>query len=489
MDGYTTGKAGGGVTQQLASIPTAYQNDALELARAQRLAEMLGSTETPQGQMISGRFVAPSWSQNLAKLAQTGLSAYYGDQAEKQNIALAKKIREGESTALADYMTQLKGRPASQQQTELAGPYGQGVGQAGANVPQPMATRDIPAVEANPFLANMNASMNDMLPSWMRQHAMKEVTKGPEWKEINQVNKQTGETEIWRYDANSPKPRDTLQFLGTSKAALTPHEVLTLNDSGVGTGRFGNPYGGTGGNVGGGTSVVPVGGGSVVNPAVSGGPSAKTPVSGKTDDLIKQFGYNPFEAPKPPPTLVGGAQVRKFYSEQAGPLPAEVQKTVKGAINYQKAVEDLQNEFAGYSDIDLAKPNVRARLQQKVTNAYLLGKDSNSLGALTGPDLDLLKKLVTDPTAFSSLILDRQTINSLYDAQRRSAGDNVRESYRQAQKPVPEDMRSTIIVTPKPLPMSQAEVRKAVTEKGIKYDPAYEYQINPDGTVDRRKKR
>lgn len=489
MDGYTTGKAGGGVTQQLASIPTAYQNDALELARAQRLAEMLGSTETPQGQMISGRFVAPSWSQNLAKLAQTGLSAYYGDQAEKQNIALAKKIREGESSALADYMTQLKGRPAIQQQTELAGPYGQGVGQAGANVPQPMATKDIPAVEANPFLANMNASMNDMLPSWMRQHAMKEVTKGPEWKEINQVNKQTGETEIWRYDANSPKPRDTLQFLGTSKAALTPHEVLTLNDSGVGTGRFGNPYGGTGGNVGGGTSAVPVSGGSVVNPAVSGGPSAKTPVSGKTDDLIKQFGYNPFEAPKPPPTLTSGPQIRKFYADQASPLPAESQKTVRGAINYQKAVNDLQTEFAGYSDLDLAKPNVRAKLQQKLTNAYLLGKEANTLGALTGPDMGLLEKLVTDPTAFSSLILDRKTINSLYDAQRKSAGDTIRESYRLDQKAVPEDLRSHIMVKPYEMPMPKTDIKAVLKAQNIPFDPSYEYKVNPDGTVDRRKKR
>ena len=440
MDGYTTGKAGGGVTQQLASIPTAYQNDALELARAQRLAEMLGSTETPQGQMISGRFVAPSWSQNLAKLAQTGLSAYYGDQAEKQNIALAKKIREGESTALADYMTQLKGRPASQQQTELAGPYGQGVGQAGANVPQPMATRDIPAVEANPFLANMNASMNDMLPSWMRQHAMKEVTKGPEWKEIQKLNEKTGNIDIYRYDANSPNPTNTMQFLGVHKPAMSQAETIRLRDEGLLPAGSGNM------SVGGGnapTGGVPMGGGNLpVNP------SAK-PVSTKNDDVVDQFGYNPFDAPKPPPTLTSGPQIRKYYADQAGALPAEIQKTVKGAINYQKAVDDLQTEFQGYTDADLAKPNVRAKLQQKVTNAYLLGKDSNSLGALTGPDLDLLKKLVTDPTAFSSLILDRKTINSLYDSQRKAAGDNIRESYRLDQKPVPESLRNNILVKPK----------------------------------------
>ena len=487
MDGYTTGKAGGGVTQQLASIPTAYQNDALELARAQRLAEMLGSTETPQGQMISGRFVAPSWSQNLAKLAQTGLSAYYGDQAEKQNIALAKKIREGESTALADYMTQLKGRPAIQQQTELAGPYGQGVGQAGANVPQPMATKNIPAVEANPFLANMNASMNDMLPSWMRQHAMKEVTKGPEWKEIQKLNEKTGNIDIYRYDANSPNPTNTMQFLGVHKPAMSQAETIRLRDEGLLPSGSGNM------SVGGGNA--PTGGGAPMGgsaPVGGGGsqanPSAK-PVSAKNDEVIKTFGYNPFVAPKPPPTLTSGPQIRKFYADQASPLPAESQKTVRGAINYQKAVEDLQTEFAGYSDLDLAKPNVRAKLQQKLTNAYLLGKEANTLGALTGPDMGLLEKLVTDPTAFSSLILDRKTINSLYDAQRKSAGDTIRESYRLDQKAVPEDLRSHIMVKPKELPMPKTDIKTVLKAQNIPYDPSYEYKVNPDGTVDRRKKR
>jgi hypothetical protein len=186
------------------------------------------------------------------------------------------------------------------------------------------------------------------------------------------------------------------------------------------------------------------GGGASVNPSVK-------PVAAKNDEIINTFGYDPFATPKPPPTLTTGPQIRKFYGDQASPLPAESQKTVRGAINYQKAIGDLQDEFAGYSDFDLAKPTVRAKLQQKLTNAYLLGKEANTLGALTGPDLGLLEKLVYDPTSFNSLILDRKTINGLYDAQRRSAGDTVRETYRLDQKAVPENMRSNIIVSPKVL--------------------------------------
>jgi hypothetical protein len=484
---FTTGQAGGQV-QQLA-VPTAYAGDAQELARAQRLAQLLSGQQMPEGQMVSGRYVKPSWTQQLAGLVNAGTGAYFADQAEKQNLALAKKIREGENAALADYMAEVEGRPATPDQvTQMAGPYGQGVGQNGANVPMPTATiAGRAAIPANPRAANLNAAQNDMLPSWMRQFAMKEVTKGPDWKEISQYNEKTGNTETYRYNQNSPDPKSTMQFLGISKPAMSQAETIRLRDEGLLPSGSGNM------SVGGGNA--PIGGvSSASNNAPMGGggspanPSAK-PVAAKNDEVVKAFGYNPFEAPKPPPTLTSGPQLRKFYSDQAGALPAETQKTVRGAINYQKAVGELQDEFQKYTEFDLAKPSVRANLKQKVTNAYLLGKEANTLGALTGPDLGLLEKLVFDPTSFDSLILDRKTINSLYDAQRRSAGDTIRESYRQDKKPVPEDMRNNILVKAKELPMSQAEIKKAVIEKGIKYDPAYEYKIDSDGNVDRKKKK
>lgn len=93
--------------QQLASVPAQYQGDAQELARAQRLAEMLSSTPTPEGQMISGRYVAPSWSQQLNKLAQAGLSAYYGSKAEDQQTKLAEKLREDKNKFMEGINTAL----------------------------------------------------------------------------------------------------------------------------------------------------------------------------------------------------------------------------------------------------------------------------------------------------------------------------------------------------------------------------------------------
>ena len=110
MASYTTGQAPINM-QQVSAVPSAYQADALELARAQRLAQMLSSAEPAQGQMVSGRYVAPALTQNLAQLANAIGSAYYSNKAETQQQALAKKIREGQNAALADYISQTEGKP------------------------------------------------------------------------------------------------------------------------------------------------------------------------------------------------------------------------------------------------------------------------------------------------------------------------------------------------------------------------------------------
>ena len=93
MPSYTTGQAGGQV-QPLSNIPAEYTADALELARAQRMAQMLSSAPAPEGQMISGRYVAPSITQNLAQLANAAAGAYFGNQAEQKQLKLAEKLRQ-----------------------------------------------------------------------------------------------------------------------------------------------------------------------------------------------------------------------------------------------------------------------------------------------------------------------------------------------------------------------------------------------------------
>lgn len=99
MDGFTTKQANVNF-QQLANTPTQFSGDAQDLARSQRLAELLSSSKPAEGQMISGRYVAPSWTQHLNTLLQSGLGAYYGNKAEEQQTKLAEKLREDKMATL-----------------------------------------------------------------------------------------------------------------------------------------------------------------------------------------------------------------------------------------------------------------------------------------------------------------------------------------------------------------------------------------------------
>jgi hypothetical protein len=47
-----------------------------------------------EGQMVSGRYVAPSWTQSLAQLANATAGAYFGNQAEEKQLKLAEKLRQ-----------------------------------------------------------------------------------------------------------------------------------------------------------------------------------------------------------------------------------------------------------------------------------------------------------------------------------------------------------------------------------------------------------
>jgi hypothetical protein len=151
-----------------------------QLNRQQQMAQMLmqQGQQMPQGQMISGRYVAPSIFASLAPLAQMYAGQKMLERGDQKALDLAKQLREGQGAALADYMGQLQGRPAVPDQvTQMAGPYGQGVGQGGADIPMPTAVIEgKPAVQGNRLLASMNALQNPYTPDFLRQQAIKSLT-------------------------------------------------------------------------------------------------------------------------------------------------------------------------------------------------------------------------------------------------------------------------------------------------------------------------
>ena len=128
-----------------------------QIARQQKMAELLmqQGQQTPQGQMVGNRFVAPSFFQYAAPLLQGYVGRKELEKVEGEQLKLAKELREQGKLETQRLMNLIGGRPAtSEQVTEMAGPFGEGVGQGNTNIPMPVATMAAqPAIEANPRLA------------------------------------------------------------------------------------------------------------------------------------------------------------------------------------------------------------------------------------------------------------------------------------------------------------------------------------------------
>lgn len=105
------------------------------LNRQQQFAQMLmqQGQQPAQGQMVSGRYVAPSPWQALQAPVNMLLGAYMGKQSDTEAAKLAQKIREAKGAKEEAITNLITGTP--EVKTELAGPYA-------GNVPMPVATKE-----------------------------------------------------------------------------------------------------------------------------------------------------------------------------------------------------------------------------------------------------------------------------------------------------------------------------------------------------------
>jgi hypothetical protein len=75
----------------------------LELQRRLKMAQQLQQSKAPEGQMISGHYVAPSWTQSLAN----AYSIYKGKKAEEEAISKYGEYTKSKETKMADALKKL----------------------------------------------------------------------------------------------------------------------------------------------------------------------------------------------------------------------------------------------------------------------------------------------------------------------------------------------------------------------------------------------
>ena len=188
------------------TLPPEILQQQQQLNRQQQLAQLLMQQgfQQPQGQMVSGRYVAPSFFQNILPLAQMYAGTRIAERGDKRALDLAEQLRKGKEQETQAIMEQLRPRDV---QTEMAGPYT-------GNVPMPVATQTLPP--------NFQAATNLALQS--RYGAGKELLPTLINRALPEPIKPTTEMQNYEY-AKSQGYKGTLNDF---KNQITPYQQAQL---------------------------------------------------------------------------------------------------------------------------------------------------------------------------------------------------------------------------------------------------------------------
>jgi hypothetical protein len=247
-----------------------------QISRQQKMAEMLlqSGMQQPQSQMVSGHYVAPSWTQGLANLASVYMGQKGLEKAEQAQLDLARKLRENETSAMADFMQQKQGRPAVE--GGIYGPDGKLTTQTTADMfgadmelnPQYREVAPVAGVAPNPQAAYANLYANPKASTAQRQFAFTKMNEGP--MKIGADDVLIDPTTMKPVYQGAGKPiqvdvgnaiefrdaRDPTRVLQRISKALSPKDAAELADKGIVGVGGGMPMGGM--SMGGG---MPMGGG------------------------------------------------------------------------------------------------------------------------------------------------------------------------------------------------------------------------------------
>ena len=223
------------------NLPPEIMQQQQALNRQQQMAQLLmqQGQSMPSGQMVSGRYVAPSFFQYAAPLFQSYAGTKLAEKGDKTALDLAKQLRQQYANEAQQYQNILRGQ---EQTFEQAGPT-----QTGGNIPNqtyrtgadPQAAYLFGSTAYNPALQAV---------------ALKKLTEGPKWEKASFTDEKTGRVREGVIDVNATNPISTFQ-VGGVKPEMTAYEraniqfkAAELGDKGIGV------------NLGGGQGMMPQGG-------------------------------------------------------------------------------------------------------------------------------------------------------------------------------------------------------------------------------------
>jgi hypothetical protein len=165
----------------IGTLPPELYEQQQQLNRQQQMAQALmqQGQQMPQGQMVSGRYVAPSFFQNILPLAQMYAGTRMAEKGDKKALELAQALRTQQQQMGENYFNAI-----SPQQTELAGPTPTGA---------PLTT-----VNQADYRKAFSIASDPYAPSWLKAQAaeMLKPQKVAEGEKVIRFNPATGKNEV-----------------------------------------------------------------------------------------------------------------------------------------------------------------------------------------------------------------------------------------------------------------------------------------------------
>jgi hypothetical protein len=165
----------------IGTLPPELYEQQQQLNRQQQMAQALmqQGMQQPQGQIVSGRYFAPSFFQNILPLAQMYAGTRMAEKGDKKALELAQALRTQQQQMGENYFNAI-----SPQQTELAGPTPTGA---------PLTT-----VNQADYRKAFSIASDPYAPSWLKAQAaeMLKPQKVGEGEKVIRFNPATGKNEV-----------------------------------------------------------------------------------------------------------------------------------------------------------------------------------------------------------------------------------------------------------------------------------------------------
>jgi hypothetical protein len=419
----------------IGTLPPELFAEQQQLNRQQQMAQALmqQGQQQPQGQMVSGRYVAPSFFQNILPLAQMYAGNRLAEKGDERALALAAKLRQRQGEDVKSYMQAMT--PTAAVEGGIYGPDGKLTKQTTADMYGPDMTlnpayRQVAAVEAKgpDFARAFQVAYNSYDPA-LRAQAMemlKTQKLGPD-ETLNRMDFATGQlTPIGQGGGSlAGVVKEAAQLLGITKPRnqWNDQELAAVNQKATELKRLT---------------------GSTVNiPNFT----EKTFAGGLAESQVKKFDTLQTNAEKAPDVLRSVADSRailksgKFFSGS----PAELQlEMAKMADAFGLGGKDTKEKAAN--------------TQTLITNAAGSTLDSiagSGLGAGQGfTDKDL--KFLQEARSFRINMTD-ENIRRVLDLQERAARATVNR-YNERLRSLPQQSIQQMGLMPITLPRTADEI-------------------------------